>query len=645
MRWAFFAAGIAAVTCVAAPVQAQSHGEALKLSGASTRAQPIAISDEREPAELMRRTSPQDAAADRAYDAPAAALLEADVDYLVREGRRAISRGEGGPVWTLAVFADSVASGDAAGARAALEAGPGGLRGGLGDMLEPFVFAVEGRVDAGVERVDTGADNAPAPLPDVARALLFESAGRLDEAAAVYSQMLERLDLRPPAEDEPATMEEFERSLQAARITHAVYRAALVNHRLGRTAEARRLYGIVQEFAPRSIDVRTNLSRLDAGEAPFEAPLDARTATGRWMLFLAEYVTQAENISAILSSQEPTPGLTSVSGAALLQLGALLASDADDWRLQAATQLIDAGGLAGAERVLAQVQPGAVFAPDADTLRASIQIKRQDFAGAAATADRIVAAAGDRWTLLASAGDIYRAANRPQQATQAFDRALTMVTEPEDRADVLGWRAYAHRFAGDIPAAVRDIRAAYEIDQSVDTRLMYVSILMDDRRAWRDGIQVARGLFAEQPNSVMRLNTLGYALIQQPEGLEEGFRLLWRGFNYGQSDYAVIDSLGWAYYLYGRFDEALALIERANALAVREPNSEVLDHLGDVYWRLNRRDEARDAWRQALAAQPDALRRRDLESKLQRGLTTPAPRRREVPVVTLPDRPSQREDL
>ncbi|MBL8531526.1 MAG: tetratricopeptide repeat protein [Hyphomonadaceae bacterium] len=645
MRWAFFAAGIAAVTCVAAPVQAQSHGEALKLSGASTRAQPIAISDEREPAELMRRTSPQDAAADRAYDAPAAALLEADVDDLVREGRRAISRGEGGPVWTLAVFADSVASGDAAGARAALEAGPGGLRGGLGDMLEPFVFAVEGRVDAGVERVDTGADNAPAPLPDVARALLFESAGRLDEAAAVYSQMLERLDLRPPAEDEPATMEEFERSLQAARITHAVYRAALVNHRLGRTAEARRLYGIVQEFAPRSIDVRTNLSRLDAGEAPFEAPLDARTATGRWMLFLAEYVTQAENISAILSSQEPTPGLTSVSGAALLQLGALLASDADDWRLQAATQLIDAGGLAGAERVLAQVQPGAVFAPDADTLRASIQIKRQDFAGAAATADRIVAAAGDRWTLLASAGDIYRAANRPQQATQAFDRALTMVTEPEDRADVLGWRAYAHRFAGDIPAAVRDIRAAYEIDQSVDTRLMYVSILMDDRRAWRDGIQVARGLFAEQPNSVMRLNTLGYALIQQPEGLEEGFRLLWRGFNYGQSDYAVIDSLGWAYYLYGRFDEALALIERANALAVREPNSEVLDHLGDVYWRLNRRDEARDAWRQALAAQPDELRRRDLESKLQRGLTTPAPRRREVPVVTLPDRPSQREDL
>ena len=65
------------------------------------------------------------------------------------------------------------------------------------------------------------------------------------------------------------------------------------------------------------------------------------------------------------------------------------------------------------------------------------------------------------------------------------------------------------------------MRAAFEIDQSVDTRLLYVSILMDDPDGWSDGIAVARALFAEQPDSVTRLNTLGYALIQRPEGLEE----------------------------------------------------------------------------------------------------------------------------
>jgi tetratricopeptide (TPR) repeat protein len=189
------------------------------------------------------------------------------------------------------------------------------------------------------------------------------------------------------------------------------------------------------------------------------------------------------------------------------------------------------------------------------------------------------------------------------------------------------------------------MRAALAIDQSVDTRLLYVSILMDDPSGWSDGIGVARALFAEQPDSVLRLNALGYALIQRPEGLEEGYRLLWRGFTFGQLDYAVVDSLGWAYYLYGHFDQARALIERARDLSVADPNFEILDHLGDVYWRLGRREDARNAWREALAARPDAIRRRDIDRKLSRGLTTPAPRRRELPEVNLPEGPSQRENL
>jgi tetratricopeptide (TPR) repeat protein len=102
--------------------------------------------------------------------------------------------------------------------------------------------------------------------------------------------------------------------------------------------------------------------------------------------------------------------------------------------------------------------------------------------------------------------------------------------------------------------------------------------------------------------------------------------------------------LGWAYYLYGRFDEARVLIERANDLTQSEPNAEILDHLGDVYWRMNRRDDARAKWREALEARPDAIRRRSLEQKVSRGLTSSPPRQRDLPQVELPDRPGQREE-
>jgi tetratricopeptide (TPR) repeat protein len=644
MRWAILLASVAVAAIGASPVALAQNKPEREEAG---RLQNAVVQEGVEPAQELRVTSPPNAAPDRTYDDPSAALLEADIDYLVREGRRALSRDTDDYValWTVSVFADDFAAGRLNEARTTLQNAPGALQGPIADMLEPFLLAAEGNVDRAVERVDAGGDNLPAPLPEVERALLFESAGRLEEAAAVYAAMVERLDTTPPGDDEPRTMEEFERVLNSTRVAHSVYRAALVHHRLGRTEAARRYYNTVLEFAPRSVDVIENLRRLDANQQPYEQPLDTKRAAGRWMIFLAEFLTQTESLSHVLSDQDPQAGLASPSGTALLQVGLLLAPDAGDWRLYAAQQLVEVDGFSGAERIIALMPADAPFAPDADILRAGIQIERDDDAAAIATAERAAAQAGDRWSVIAAAADIYRRANRSDEAISTYGRALAMVETPEDRADVLGWRAYAHRFAGNLPAATADMRAAYELDQSVDTRLLYVSILMDDPQAWRDGIQVARGLFAEQPDSVLRLNALGYALIQRPEGLEEGYRLLWRGFNYGQQDYSVVDSLGWAYYLYGHFEQARALIERANGLNVGEPNAEVLDHLGDVYWRLNRRDEARAKWREALAADPDAIRRADLERKASRGLTTPAPRQRELPRVDLPEAPAQREDL
>ena len=641
MRWAFLAASIAALSAgMAAPVLAQDNKD-------EARVQQAVVQEGVEPAQELRVTSPPNAAPDRTYEDPSAALVEADIDYLIREGRRQLASGgsESSSLWSVAVFADDFAAGRLGEARTTLTNSPGGLQGGIADMLEPFLLAAEGHVDRAVERVDSGGDNLPAPLPEVARALLFESAGRLNEAAAVYSQMAERLDLTPPGDAEPQTVEEFERALGATRVTHAIYRAGLVEHRLGHTAEARRYYNIVEEFAPRSADVRENLRRLEAGQQPFEAPLSAKSAAGRWMIFLSEFLTQTETLAGILSQQDPQAGLSSTSGTALLQIGLLLSPDAGDWRLYAAQQVLEAGGEDGAERIAAQMPADSVFAAEADILRAGIQIERGQHNEAIATAQRAQSQAGERWSVIAAAGDVYRRAQRPDQAISAYTQALSMAQTPKDRADVLGWRAYAHRYSGNISAATADMRSAFEIDQSVDTRLLYVSILMDDPQAWSDGIRVARGLFAEQPDSVVRLNALGYALIQRPEGLEEGYRLLWRGFNFGQQDYAVVDSLGWAYYLYGHFDQARALIERANDLSVADPNAEVLDHLGDIYWRLNRRDDARDVWRRALDADPDALRRRSLEQKVRRGLTEPAPRQRDLPRVDLPEAPAQREEL
>lgn len=602
-------------------------------------------------------TAPPRADAHRTYASPMDALIAADLDYLVTDARRAFDGGDRGAARGVLVFLDDMSAGRWRQARQTLNAMPGarvnanddsdnsdddaddddGAGSGSADFLEPFLLSAEGRLPAALEAVDRDDGGLPPQMSGIMRGLLYESAGRLEDAARAYAQVEHELDVRAPPAGEPQSLAELQRALAVNRTANTLYRAALVNHRLRRADEARRLYQLVDTLAPNSADVDMNMARLARGQGPVEPALDARRALGRWLIFVADYMAQAEGLASMLQADGPQQGgLTSPSSAMFLQFALALDPSADDWRLYAANQLLSAGGYDGAARLLAPIRASSPYAPEAELVRASIALRQNDDVAAASAAGRAVRLGGERWAVLTSAGDVYRSAGLAADADATFARALTLAATDKDRADVLRARAYARRFAGDLPAAVADARAALALDQSDDTRMLAVSILMDDSDAWADGVRIARALFVENPQSVSRLNTLGYALIQKPEGLDEGYRLLWRGFALGERDYAVIDSLGWAYYLHGAFDQARALVERANDLTGDDKNPEILDHLGDVYWRLGRETDARAQWRAALAARPDALRRASLNLKVENGLSTPAPTRRTLPQVRLP---------
>ena len=83
---------------------------------------------------------------------------------------------------------------------------------------------------------------------------------------------------------------------------------------------------------------------------------------------------------------------------------------------------------------------------------------------------------------------------------------------------------------------------------------------------------------------------------------------------------AIIDSLGWAYFRMGDYDQAIENLERA--VELMPADATLNDHLGDAYWRAGRRIEARFQWQRALAYEPDD--RAAIEAKLANGLP-PAP--------------------
>ena len=136
-------------------------------------------------------------------------------------------------------------------------------------------------------------------------------------------------------------------------------------------------------------------------------------------------------------------------------------------------------------------------------------------------------------------------------------------------------------------------------------------------------LKKALELLPDQPHV---LNYLGYSWIDQGMHLHEGLRMIRRAIEQRPDDGYMVDSLGWAHYRLGNFDEALKHIRRALELVPRDPT--IADHLGDAYWQLGGKAEARELWARAVSFKPDPKDLAKIEEKLrasQPAAVAPAP--------------------
>ncbi len=122
-------------------------------------------------------------------------------------------------------------------------------------------------------------------------------------------------------------------------------------------------------------------------------------------------------------------------------------------------------------------------------------------------------------------------------------------------------------------------------------------------------------LYPDQPQV---LNYLGYSWVDMNINLDEGLKMIQRAVELRPSDGYIVDSLGWAYYRLGRYDDAVTELERAVSL---KPDDPVLnDHLGDAYWRVGRRLEATFQWNHAIDRKPTEQELPKIREKLAKGL-------------------------
>lgn len=147
-----------------------------------------------------------------------------------------------------------------------------------------------------------------------------------------------------------------------------------------------------------------------------------------------------------------------------------------------------------------------------------------------------------------------------------------------------------------------------------DVELLYAHALVSEQL---DRIDVTeadlRRVLAIDPEHGQALNALGYTLADRTDRLAEAEDLIRRALEKLPSDAAVLDSMGWVLYRQGKTAEALPYLQRAQGLSV-EP--EILAHLVEVLWTLERRDEARRLWELGAQRTPEDRYLKQVREKL-----------------------------
>lgn len=432
------------------------------------------------------------------------------------------------------------------------------------------------------ELSDMGGDTYAGIAGNVLRAWALTADGKFDEANKVLDEVGN------------GGLEDF-----------LVFHRALMADVAGRTADALAFAARAREADPyvariveAELRILGNAGRFDEAEdvlAEFDAqgmshplvdalraPLAERRRPGVFAAGPQAGAAEMFHSIGVAIVREGSPELAAL----FLRLGMYLDPNAEVIDIAFGQLLDSAGQHEAANTIYEAIKADSPMKPMAVVRIAGNLDDLGDRAQALAELEEIVAANPRDLEALSVLGDLQREDKQYAAAAETYTKALDVVDgdRPSD------WRYYyvrgiSYERAKQWPKAEADFRKALELN----------------------------------PDQPQVLNYLGYSWVDQGVNLVEALDLIERAVAASPNDGYIVDSLGWAYYRLGRFDEAVETLEQA--VQMRSSDPEINDHLGDAYWKAGRQLEARFQWNVAAAVDKEGNVKERVQKKLAEGLT------------------------
>jgi len=188
--------------------------------------------------------------------------------------------------------------------------------------------------------------------------------------------------------------------------------------------------------------------------------------------------------------------------------------------------------------------------------------------------------------------------DRTAEAEDAFKKAISA-----DPSDIQTYISYGNMLRGRqrfgeaaevYSHAIDRLGMPSEADWSI---FYYRGISYERSKQWPKAEADFRKALELSPDQPMVLNYLGYSWVDKGENLDEAMGMIKKAVELRPNDGYIVDSLGWAHYRLGEYDDAVTELERAISLKPDDPV--INDHLGDAYWKAGRTLEAQFQWRHA----------------------------------------------
>ncbi len=150
--------------------------------------------------------------------------------------------------------------------------------------------------------------------------------------------------------------------------------------------------------------------------------------------------------------------------------------------------------------------------------------------------------------------------------------------------------------------AVQPLQKAYKLNPKDLNTLSTLALTLDGLHRYQDSDSLYEDGLKLDPKSALLLNNYGYSLAERGLQLQRALEMSKQAITVEPDNSAYLDTYGWIFFRLEKYDDAALYIEKS--IATGKASAVVQEHLGDVYFKLGRKEQALELWKKALEMDP-----------------------------------------